>query len=146
MTSGSVFCSFEFLSSVRRRAFFFQTESLFQRFESMIEWNDEREQRRKRLCDLISDATSINSQGKQIDELIHLSEKPFQSNNTLFEKDLYYLFADYYLKMPSKDASSNDTAKKFVRSTFFLFSSFYRQKQRFVFVEKLKNIISKIFV
>jgi len=89
-----------------------ETESLFQRFESMIDWNDEREQRRKRLCDLISDATSINSQGKQIDELIQLSAKPFQSNNTLFEKDLYYLFADYYLKMPSKDASSNDTAKK----------------------------------
>jgi hypothetical protein len=47
----------------------------------MIEWDDEREQRRKLLLAHISDATSINSQGKQSDELIHLSDKPFKSNN-----------------------------------------------------------------
>jgi len=78
----------------------------------MIEWDDEREQRRKVLLTYISDATSINSQGKQSDELIHLSDKPFQVNNCLLEKDLYYLFADYYLKMGSKDAAANESSKK----------------------------------
>jgi hypothetical protein len=78
----------------------------------MIEWDDEREQRRKLLLSHISDTTSINSQGKQSDELIHLSDKSFQSNSCLFEKDLYYLFADYYLKMSSKDAAANESAKK----------------------------------
>ncbi len=78
----------------------------------MIEWDDEREQRRKLLLSYISDATSINSQGKQSDELIHLSDKDFQLNNSLFEKDLYYLFADYYLKMGSKDAAANESSKK----------------------------------
>jgi hypothetical protein len=78
----------------------------------MIEWNDEREQRRKLLLSYISDTTSINSQGKQSDELIHLSDQLFQSNNCLFEKDLYYLFADYYLKMSSKDAATNESSKK----------------------------------
>ena len=47
----------------------------------MIEWDDEREQRRKRLLSYIADATSINNQGKQTDELIHLSDAPFKSNN-----------------------------------------------------------------
>ncbi|CAF4481907.1 unnamed protein product [Rotaria socialis] len=89
-----------------------ETESLFQRFESMIEWNDEREQRRKILLSHIADAASINSQGKQSEELIHLSAKQFKSNNSLFEKDLYYLFADYYLKMGSKDAVTNESSKK----------------------------------
>ncbi|CAF3417791.1 unnamed protein product, partial [Rotaria sp. Silwood2] len=89
-----------------------ETESLFQRFESMIEWDDEREQRRKLLLSYIADAASINSQGKQSDELIHLSDKPFKSNNALFEKDLYYLFADYYLKMGSKDVVTNESSKK----------------------------------
>ncbi|CAF1362617.1 unnamed protein product [Rotaria sp. Silwood1] len=89
-----------------------ETESLFQRFESMIEWDDEREQRRKLLLSYIADAASINSQGKQSDELIHLSDQPFKSNNALFEKDLYYLFADYYLKMGSKDVVTNESSKK----------------------------------
>ncbi|CAF1186868.1 unnamed protein product [Rotaria sordida] len=89
-----------------------ETESLFQRFESMIEWDDEREQRRKLLLSYIADAASINSQGKQSDELIHLSDKPFKSNNALFENDLYYLFADYYLKMGSKDIVTNESSKK----------------------------------
>ncbi|UJR09056.1 hypothetical protein I4U23_013304 [Adineta vaga] len=89
-----------------------ETESLFQRFESMIEWNDEREHRRKLLISYVSDATSINSQGKQSEELSHLSDKPFKTNNALFEKDLYYLFADYHLKMGSKDASTNDSSNK----------------------------------
>ena len=31
---------------------------------------------------------------------------------SLFEKDLYYLFADYYLKMGSKDAAANESSKK----------------------------------
>ena len=47
----------------------------------MIEWDDEREHRRKLLISYISDATSINSQGKQSDALTDLSDKPFQSNN-----------------------------------------------------------------
>ncbi|CAF3731179.1 unnamed protein product [Adineta steineri] len=89
-----------------------ETESLFQRFESMIGWDDEREHRRKLLVTYISDATSINSQGKQSDELTHLSDKPFKSNNALFEKDLYYLFADYHLKMGSKDTTTNDSSNK----------------------------------
>lgn len=78
----------------------------------MIEWNDEREQRRKQLLVYISDTTSINSQGKQSEQLIHLSDEAFQINNCLFERDLYYLFADYYLKMSSKDAAANESAKK----------------------------------
>lgn len=78
----------------------------------MIEWNDEREQRRKQLLAYIADTTSINSQGKQSEQLIHLSDTPFQANNCLFEKDLYYLFADYYLKMSTKDAATNESAKK----------------------------------
>lgn len=78
----------------------------------MIEWDAEREQRRQLLISYISDATSINSQGQQSDELMHLSEKPFQSNNSLFERDLYYLFADYYLKMASKDAAANESSNK----------------------------------
>ncbi|CAF0807573.1 unnamed protein product [Adineta ricciae] len=89
-----------------------ETESLFQRFESMIEWDDEREHRRKLLISYVSDATSINSQGKQSEELLHLSDKPFTANNALFEKDLYYLFADYHLKMGSKDAVSNESSNK----------------------------------
>ncbi|CAF1284573.1 unnamed protein product [Adineta ricciae] len=89
-----------------------ETESLFQRFESMIEWDDERERRRKLLISYVSDATSINNQGKQSEELLHLSDKPFTANNALFEKDLYYLFADYHLKMGSKDAVSNESSNK----------------------------------
>lgn len=78
----------------------------------MIEWDTEREQRRQLLVSYISDATSINSQGQQSEELTHLSDQSFQSNNSLFEKDLYYLFADYYLKMASKDAAANESSNK----------------------------------
>jgi hypothetical protein len=47
----------------------------------MIEWDDEREHRRKLLLSYVSDATAINSQGKQSDELAHLADQPFKSKN-----------------------------------------------------------------
>lgn len=47
----------------------------------MIEWDDEREERRKLLLSYIADASSINSQGKQSDELIHLSDQRFKLKN-----------------------------------------------------------------
>ena len=78
----------------------------------MIEWDAEREHRRKVLLSHISDTTSIDSQGKQSAELTHLADQPFASKNCLFERDLYYLFADYYLKMSSKDAAANESSKK----------------------------------
>ena len=47
----------------------------------MIEWDDEREERRKLLLAHMADTTSIDSQGKQSDELTHLTDMPFKCKN-----------------------------------------------------------------
>jgi hypothetical protein len=47
----------------------------------MIDWNDEREQRRTQLLSLIADAASIDSEGKQSEALKQLCDQPFQSHH-----------------------------------------------------------------
>ena len=47
----------------------------------MIEWDDEREERRKLLLAHIADTTSVDSQGKQSEELTHLTDTAFKSKN-----------------------------------------------------------------
>lgn len=142
---------------------FFQTESLFQRFESMIKWDDEREQRRQLLLGQITEGTTITD-GKEIKEtLISIPTRNFQSNNaSKFSFSLWFfaktkfslvlvcskkIFTICSAIIISKWVRKTRRTSKRRKSVLFEFS--YRSisiRFSFVFVEKLRNITSKICV